>query len=144
MNRRGFSLIELVMVVVLIGAVAAIMFPRIGPALNRRSVDGARVAVTALNAKAKALAVQRGRAVSLVRDGNRYLVISQHPVTGAIDTVDRQNLFERFKVTLDADRNTLVYDPRGIGLQGSTTNIVITRAGYADTLRISAIGSVMR
>lgn len=144
MNRQGFSLIELVMVVVLIGAVAVIMFPRIGPALNRRSVDGARVAITAMNAKAKAVAVQRGRAVTLERNGNRYFVISQHPVTGAPDTVDRQNLYERFKVTLDADRNALVYDPRGIGLQGSTTNIVITRAGYADTLRISAIGSVMR
>ena len=144
MNREGFSLVELLIVIVLIGLITALVAPRIGSVIDRRNIFGARVAITTLNAKARAVAVQRGRPVALARDGNTFLILARRPLTGALDTVDRQNLYEAFKVTIGASRDTLLYDPRGLGLQNSTSSFYVMRSGYADTVRIGAIGGLIR
>ena len=94
MRRSGFTLIEVVIVIVLIGIMASFFFPRIGQSLRRQDVSSARNAVTTLLAKARAAAVQRGRGVAFIHRSNSIIVLSNHPVTGVVDTVDNQNLSE--------------------------------------------------
>lgn len=145
MERQGFSLIELLIVIVLIGVIASFGYPSVRRGLEANRVNGARVAITTMNAKARALAVQRSRTVSLVLDGNTVLLVTKHPVTGALDTVDRRDLFTAHGVTVASTRDNLQYDARGLGLQNSSTTITVTRpGGYADTVVITSLGGIQQ
>lgn len=145
MDRRGFSLIEMLIVVVLIGVLAAFGVPRIRQGMEASRVSGARIAITTMNAKAKALAVQRSRVVQLIVAGNEVRLESRHPVTGVSTVVDRQDLYASYGVTVGSTRDTLRYDPRGLGLQNSATTIAVTRpGGFADTVVINSLGGIQR
>ncbi|MDH4043010.1 MAG: prepilin-type N-terminal cleavage/methylation domain-containing protein [Gemmatimonadota bacterium] len=145
MNRRGFTLIELLIVVVIIGALAAFGFPLVRRGMEARRVAGARIAITTMNAKARALAVQRGRLVQFVVAGNEIRLVTRHPVTGAVTVEDRRDLYGVDGVTVGSTRDTLRYDPRGLGLQNSSTTIVVSRpGGFADTVVITSMGGVQQ
>lgn len=144
MSRRGFSLIELVTAIVLIGIMAAFFLPRLTGELVRRNVRSARAAVTTMHAKARATAIYRGRAVSLVRSGNEMVILSTHPVTGAVDTVDRRDFFGAYGVTISSSRDVLAFDPRGLGTEGSATTIVVSRSGYTDSVQVTPVGSIVQ
>lgn len=146
MTRRGFTLIELLMVIIIIGAVSAIMFPRLSGELNRQNVRSARQAITAMHARARANAIQRARATALVRNGNVIHIQSRHPVTNAIDTIGTplDVTDSHGGVAMTWSRNALVFDPRGIGMDASATTIVVSRPNFADTIVISAVGSIVQ
>ncbi len=40
-------------------------------------------------------------------------------------------------------RDSLVFDPRGLGTETSNTQIYVTLMGYADTITISPLGKVL-
>ena len=146
MTRRGFTLIEMLMVIVIIGAVGVIMFPRLSGELNRQNVRSARQAITALHARARASAIQRARATSLIRDGNEIRIESRHPVTGAVDTIGTplDVSTSHGGVAMTWTRDVLTFDPRGIGIEGTSTRIIVSRPNFADTLVISAVGSIVQ
>ena len=60
MSRRGFSLIELITVFVLIGVIAAIGFPRLRDALEKQNVRSAKALIATMAATARGAAIQRG------------------------------------------------------------------------------------
>lgn len=143
MNRRGFSLVELLIVIIIIGAIATFAVPMVRRGMEARRVAGARVAITTMNAKARAVAVQQSRLVLFVVNGNEIRLLSRHPVTGAATVVDRRDLNAVYGVTVVSTRDTLRYDPRGLGLQNASTSIAVSRpGGFADTVVITAMGGV--
>jgi prepilin-type N-terminal cleavage/methylation domain-containing protein len=145
MERQGFSLVELLIVIVIIGVLAGFGYPVVSRGMEARRVAGARIAISTMNAKARALAVQRGRAVLLVVSGNEIQLVSRHPVTGVVSVADRRDLYAMYGVTLASTRDTLVYDPRGLGLQGSATTFAVSRpTGFADTIVINSLGGIQQ
>src|SRR5436190_21317097 len=60
MRTRGFTFIEVLIVMVLIGIIAALGIPRIRDAIQKNNVHAARAALGTLVAKARGAAVQRG------------------------------------------------------------------------------------
>src|SRR5438552_4788870 len=70
MRRSGFTTIEMVIVVVLIGIIAMIGFPKISKTLDKTNVRSARDAVGTLAGTARAAAIQRGCRTALHFTGN--------------------------------------------------------------------------
>lgn len=146
-TQRGFSLIEVLTVMIMIGIVSALALPRLGNTLAHQDVRGARAYITAAHARARASAVSRGRRTAFAIKNGVIAIRSQHPMTGvneiiggAVDTVT-----ERFGVTLSIDpiaRDTLVFDPRGLGMETTTTTIIITKRGFSDTIDIAPLGRI--
>ena len=87
MNRRGFTLIEILIVVVLLGVIVALAGPRLRTALLRQNVRSARDALVTMHATARSSAIQRGRYTALVIAGDTAFVVAQNPVTAAFDTI---------------------------------------------------------
>ena len=145
MNRRGFSLLALLIALGLIAVMAALAVPRIGNALQKERVRSARGAVETLHAKARAVAIQRGRRAALVFQGNTLLVLTRHPVTGALDTVGSvEDLNSRYGVTIVTSRDTLRFDPRGLGMESSDTKIAVRKGPFTEAMVISSLGRVLR
>src|SRR2546426_8506520 len=90
MTRSGFSAVELMIVIILIGLIAAVGFPKIRGVLDKTNVRSARVAVGTYVVTARSLAIQRGcRAAGpfAYRASSGGGVTSFRPGQGTIDTV---------------------------------------------------------
>jgi prepilin-type N-terminal cleavage/methylation domain-containing protein len=145
MNRRGFTLIEILIVVVLIGVIVAVAGPRLRTALVRQNVRSARDALVTMHATARASAIQRGRYTALWIVGDTALVVAQNPVTAAFDTiVNPVNLRTRWGVAVTTNNNVLTFDPRGLFTTGGTTKIVVQRGVFQDAIEINPVGRVLR
>jgi len=145
MNRRGFTLLELLIALGLIAVMAALAVPRIGNALQRERVRSARGAVETMHAKARAAAIQRGRRTALIFQSNRLLVLTRHPVTGALDTIGSpEDLNSRYGVTITTTSDTLVFDPRGLGMASSDTKITVRKGALTEGIVISSLGRILR
>jgi prepilin-type N-terminal cleavage/methylation domain-containing protein len=145
MNRRGVTLLELMIVLVLIGAIAGYAFPRIGDAVTNQSVKSARVAMVALFAKARYTAIGRGSTTSFIVNNGQITVQSNNPVTNVTETVGvPEDLVARYGVTVSPSSLTLTFDPRGVGTAAGQTTISITKGSHATSLVISAAGRVIQ
>ncbi len=147
MARRGFTLIEMVMVMTMIGILLAVAIPFIGSSTNKGNVRGALDAVSTMHAIAKQSAIQRGRQSMLVMgtsNGNAW-VVSRNAAGTGWDTLGKvEELDDRFGVSLSATRDTLTFTPRGIGTELSGSTIVVSKGDFADTITISAAGRLIR
>ena len=145
MNRQGFTLMELMVVIVLIGAMAALAFPRIGDAVTQQSVRSARAGIVTLVAKARGTAISRGSTTRLVIANNLLYVEAANPVTGAVQRVGLTEDFDsRYKVTIQPANDTLVYDGRGIAVEAGQTTYTVSRGTFAAKIVVSAVGRVIQ
>jgi len=145
MNRRGFTLIEVLIVIVLIGAMSAIAFPRIGDAVVKQSVASARAGVVGFVAQARGTAIQRGATTRLILASNQLWVEAANPVTGVVERVgNREDFGARYTVTVTPTNDTILYDARGIGMGSAQKSIVVTRGSYAQKVVISVVGRVIQ
>jgi prepilin-type N-terminal cleavage/methylation domain-containing protein len=145
MNNHGMTMTELVIAIVMIGTLTAVSVPRVGDALVKHNVRSARSAVVTMHSKARASAVQRGRQAVLRLAGGNLVIESPHPVTGIADTVGTvEDLSGRFGISLSSTRDSLVFDPRGLGTEAGSTTIVVQAGALADTIVISPVGRVLR
>lgn len=143
-KRRGFTLIETLMVIVVAGLMMAIGFPRLRQAMVSTNLRSARNTVAALHAQARAVAVERGRASELQVSGNRAVVVttprlvdlsgSTHDTVGGV-----HDLLEEFGATLSLS-GTIGFDPRGVGTNTSTTTMAVTKGGHTLSLVVSPFG----
>ena len=149
MKRSGFTTIEMVIVVVLIGIIAAIGFPKIRQSLDKANVRSARAAVGTFAAMARAAAIQRGCPGVIHFVATNATVWVTTNCQTKVDTVSGvQQLGTRFKVTMVATRDSVRYDPRGLSLDNVTANTVVTFTGSVssniDSTVINPLGKVIR
>ena len=147
LDRRGFTLFEIMMVVVIAGAVMMFGFPKLSQAFVSANLNGARSAVASTFARARAVAVETGRPTRLRFNGNSMLITASPrlvPLMGSDrDTVGGvQNLNQQFGVTATLSADVLGFDPRGFGTNTGTATVTVTKGSSSRTLTISAFGRV--
>jgi prepilin-type N-terminal cleavage/methylation domain-containing protein len=142
----GFTLTELLLVVVIIGIVSLYVFPRAGRIYDRTMVAGARGVITNLYNATRATARASNHTMVLKRTGN-VLVIEQNrffPSTGKDTVGGLKNLFAQYGVTVTG-QDSIQVDARGMLLSSATEyKWVITRDGYSDSVMVNAYGRIVR
>lgn len=141
MRRNGFTLIEMMMVVVLTGLIMLVAFPRVRLGIIKSSVRSARGDIVTMHSQARNAAVQYGKPTRVSFNGDRAMVLLEVG-TGSTDTLGGvQDMSDKYGVRLTASQDWK-FDPRGFGLQGGTVRI--SRSGYADTITVSGFGRVVQ
>lgn len=149
-RAAGFTLVETLLVVVILGTVALIGVPRMRAGIISTDLRGARTALTSLVAKARASATQSSRVTLLKIEGNNAYVLARPrlvPLPGSTaDTVGQvQRLDDLYGVTLSAAVDSIRFDPRGLGSGfGSGTTFLLSRDGHTDSIRVDGLGRITR
>ena len=133
---RGFALAELLVVMVVMAILLAVAVPRFGAIRDGAAVHSAVAEAARLFATARELAVLRRAPVAVVIDA----------AAGALEirsrgtTFIRRHLGKVYDVALGTNRDSMVYDPRGLGFGISNLSLVIRRGRAADTIVVSRLG----
>lgn len=152
LDRRGFNLVEVLVVIVLIGIVVGLSFPqltRIGNGANLRGARGAMI--TAVNV-AKSSAVTTGKC-SYLKLNNNAVTVFLTACSGGTQTevISNRNFGTDYSVNVTLTKGTgsalavdsIGFDPRGIPIVNTqSSTFTITKAGESKTVVVGAYGRV--
>jgi prepilin-type N-terminal cleavage/methylation domain-containing protein len=146
MNRRGFSTIELMIVIILIGVIAAIGFPRLRDGLEKQNVRSSKALIATLAATARSTAIQRGCSATLNMTADSIWVTAcgVNPPAVSVAVGTKKLVGSEFSVTLNPSAPTVVYDPRGISTVFQSRTISVIGPHYRDSVIINEVGKVKR
>src|SRR5215510_5998286 len=74
MRRNGFSMVEVLFVLILVGLIATIGFPRLQRGLEKQNVRSSKAMIATLAATARGTAIQRGCSATLNITGDSVWV----------------------------------------------------------------------
>ena len=144
-SRSGFTVIELLIVIIIIGVLTGIALPKLSTAAQKSNVRSTRIELASMVTRARAAAIQRGCVDSLhINTSTSVAWVTACKLSGSgRDTVGPvDNLNKRFGVTLSTSKTDYGYDPRGILVGFSGGTIAITGSGYSDSVVINNVGKV--
>jgi prepilin-type N-terminal cleavage/methylation domain-containing protein len=151
-HRKGFSLIEALMAIVVVSLVALIGYPKAMNAIATNNVRSARTTVINMIAKARAVATQTNRKSAQVEFvGDKVLVTAtprRVPAGGSKDTVgsvlDLHNTYG-VTVTTTVPSGAITFDPRGIGSGfGLSSTISVAKSGKTQMITVDKLGRVRK
>ena len=134
----GYTLVELVLVLTIAGLVLAIAIPRGVATLDRVSVTAASADVQATLNHARLLALAGGIAVAIDVDSAR----GELRVRRGVEVVMSRNVGQAHGVSLRGTRDSLTYDPRGLGRGAANLSIIVRRGSARETVFVSRLGRV--
>ena len=147
-RRNGFTLIEMLIVVVIIGLIGLISLPRLNTAFAQSNVLSAKARVSALYSTARATAVSNTQTATLRVTGNQVMVYAsprrKAPIgANTLDTIVRPtDLSTSFGVTLSGGVDSVRVASSGLGMDSAA--FVLTKYTTVDTLYISRYGRVIK
>ena len=147
-RRRGFTLIEMLIVLVVMGLTTLIALPRLNAAFAQSNVLSAKARLMSMYSTARATAVSNGQTAILRVNGNQMYVYARPrrklPIgANTIDTIVRPvNLSTSFGVTMNSGADSVRISPNGLGLDSAV--IVLTKSSSRDTVIISRYGRVLK
>lgn len=147
--RKGFTLIETLLVIMILGIVVLIGFPRMSAGMTKASVRGARTTLINLTARARTAATQTNRIALLKLEGDNAFVLLRPrllPGAGNADTLGAvARLGDSYGVTVTATIDSVRFDPRGLGTGfGTGTTFLVSRNGTSETITIDGLGRVTK
>ena len=140
--RRGFTLVELAVVLAILAVVTSLTLPRLQGLLDWIAVNTAAQDVTT------ALAVSRNAAI--MQGSRRRLVIARDSLRidrWAGDSwapLERWPGPDRHGVALEVSTPVVVFDPIGLPWGVSNTKVVLRRGVRSETITMSRLGRVKR
>jgi prepilin-type N-terminal cleavage/methylation domain-containing protein len=136
--RRGFSAIELMVVVGVVSVLSAIAMPTMGRLLDRMRVRAAIIEIEALFSAARHAAIARASTVSVEID----TVAGAVSLTLNDDTLRRGELRREHGVYLSTNRSSMSYAATGIGYGAANLSVAVRKGSIADTIVVSRLGRV--
>jgi prepilin-type N-terminal cleavage/methylation domain-containing protein len=148
-RTKGFTLIETLLAIIILGVVVLIGYPRMSAGMTKTNLRGARTTLINLLAKARTAATQKNRISLLKIDGNNAFVLLRPrslPGVGNADTLGSvERLGDSYGVTVTATIDSVRFDPRGLGTGfGTGSTFLISRDGQTETIRIDGLGRVAK
>jgi prepilin-type N-terminal cleavage/methylation domain-containing protein len=142
-RRTGFTLIEVLTVITIVGILLGVIVPRYGRISGAMSVHSAKQEIAAMLSQGRATAIQTDQSVMVVHSGNALSLIAVSG-TGSM-LISQQDLGSAFGVTFSATKDTVTYDSRGM-LTGNTVTLkyVVTIGDTRDSVCLLALGKVAR
>lgn len=146
MDRKGFSLIEMMFVFVLAGVIMAIGFPRLRNGVEKQNIRSSKALLATLVATARGTAVQRGcnATLNMTADSVWVTACGVNPPAASVTVGTKKLVGSEFSVSLVPGAASIVYDPRGIRTTFLTTSVRIVGAHYTDSVVINQVGKVIR
>lgn len=133
---RATTLIEMCVVLAVIVVMSAIALPRLREAIDRSASRGAIQETSALFSLARRSAITRRAAVAVVIDtAHGWISVRMGP-----RLIAQRRLRERFGVRILASRDSMSYDPRGLGYGAANLTVSAGRGHAAETLFVSRLG----
>jgi prepilin-type N-terminal cleavage/methylation domain-containing protein len=148
-SNRGFTLVEAVIVIVVIGLLGVLAFPRLSQAMSKSDLRSARTTMVNLVAAARAASVATNRATSLQFDaGKAYVTATPRWTVGGAGTIDTvgpiKDLAGLYKVAVTPPTVAVQFDPRGFGSFGAIDSIVLVRGSYREVISIDGLGRIRK
>jgi prepilin-type N-terminal cleavage/methylation domain-containing protein len=152
-DRRGFTLAEALVVVVLIGVVVSFAVPTLRRVGNGTNLRGARSALITASNVAKSSAVTTGKCAYVKLNNNAVTVFLTRcgGTGGQTEVISNRNFGVDYGVTLTMTKGTgsalavdsVGFDPRGIPINNTQAVVfTITRAGETKTMSIGNYGKL--
>jgi prepilin-type N-terminal cleavage/methylation domain-containing protein len=149
-RANGFTLIELMIVLTILGTLMLIGYPRMRDGMTRTNVRGARTTLINLLSKARTAATQTNRITLLKIQGNNAFVLARPRLVAAAgsdaDTLGPvQPLGDIYGVTVTAAIDSVRFDPRGLGTGfGTGTTFLVSLNGKTETITVDGLGRVRK
>lgn len=136
LSRVGTTLVEMCVVLAVVAALFTIALPRLRDASDRSAARGAVQEVGSLFSLARRAAVARRAGVRVVIDTTVGTITVR--IGGTV--LARRGLRAEFGVRMIATRDSMSYDPRGLGYGAANLTVVARRGRAAETLYVSRLG----
>jgi Tfp pilus assembly protein FimT len=136
--RRGATLLELVLTLILLGLVLATALPRLGGLADSLAVDRAAQEIAAAHRRARMSAILRSRIIELTIDATG-LAIRPRGDTTLLWHADGP---AADRVALAGPRRTITFSPVGITFGLSNASFQLTRGAAIRTVVVSRLGRV--
>lgn len=137
-ERAGYTVVELLLVVMIAGIVMAIAVPRGVAMLDRIAVQSAAGDVHATLSLARSLALSGNAAVAVDVDSASGVL----RVRRGAEILMSRNIGHAHDVRLDRTRDSLTYDARGLGRGAANLSVIIRRRSASETVFVSRLGRV--
>jgi type II secretory pathway pseudopilin PulG len=135
-KANGTTLVEMCVVVAVMAALFAIALPRLRAVNDRIAARGAIQESSALFSLARRSAITRRAPVAVVIDtAGGWIGVRIGP-----SILAEQSLRTRYGVRVTASRDSMAYDPRGLGYGAANLSLVARRGQAAETLLVSRLG----
>lgn len=148
-RRSGFTLIEMLMVIVIVGMLVLIGFPKVSSAMVKTNVRGARTTLANMFTKARTVATQTNRKTRLKFNGNQVWIVASPrllPGAGTVDTIGPvENLNTLYGVAVTSPVDSITFDPRGLAAGfGATSTLKVAKSGHTDSIVVDGLGRVVK
>lgn len=145
----GYTLVEMLLVISIIGILAAISLPRMGRIRDQSQLSSARTRFTRGVMAARQAAIQRGKhAFFNVENSVLWVYVDTDGDDDADVTVTpNTDITSLYGVTVTpSTKTTIEYDPRGIATQSDKQvfHFEHTSSGFKDSLCVSRLGNTIR
>ncbi|HSG80603.1 MAG TPA: GspH/FimT family pseudopilin [Gemmatimonadota bacterium] len=153
MKNKGFSIAELIVVLILAGVAIAIVSPSVNRAFRRTGVRAAVDEFASTHSLARSAAVRYGRTAEMHIDASNARfwveVDTSSTSSGVMDTVGVVKFVDANAVTITTTTDLLCFDARGLpstqnSCDAPNATVVFSSGTRVDTVTITALGRVLR